>query len=113
MPLWLEDLIAEAGMYSVLVQLFFVNEFTLCRREAIPYALFSPHCCPPNRNYYVDFYIAVDFSLRGWGVLSPRLFLSCSFTILRCCWFIDFGGCFVAVVVLVFLFLTKKEKSNN
>lgn len=65
----------------------------LCKwRKAIPCALFSPDGWPPNRNYCADFYIVVHFSLCGWGLLSPGLFLSYSFITLCSCWFINFEG---------------------
>lgn len=108
-PLWLEDLFTEAGLHSVLGQLFFfINEFRPCRREAIPCALFSPLCWPPNRNYHADFYTVVDFSLHGGALLSPGLFLSHSFTILFCVG--SLISDFFVVVVLVMLFYKKKRK---
>lgn len=75
--LGLEELFIGGGMCSELVQpLFFINEFTPCGREAIPYALFTLTAdLEAGIKYYADFYQAVSYGLRGWGLPSPESFL--------------------------------------
>ena len=101
-------------MCSELVQpLFFINEFTPCGREAIPYALFTLTADLEARiKYYADFYLAVSYSLRGWGLPSPGSFLSFSFSTFCFCWFIGISG-FVPLVGSFFPQKKKKRKKKK